>query len=233
MSLIAEIVSGSFVDFTAVDVSNFRVGTTLSDVLLGNVFTLAVSSAAVDHVTVESVAGHPELRWLIQTVPGTLTAAQLTALINPATASLKGAMSAAQFTQLNHFMVIETPVIDLTQTGATAFLVPALPAGLFPMAIILKGFLVSGAGTQTTSPTISFGQNSPTFNNWLTATAFSTATAQSNVPAPFITTNGATAPYLDLLANPPSANVTVAAVGTGGFAARAKLAAWVWFSTLT
>ena len=78
MSLTAEIVSGAYVDFTTLDVTKFPVGAEVTDVTTGGVFRLTVSAAVVDHAAVESVAGHPELRWLLQTVapvaPGGLPA---------------------------------------------------------------------------------------------------------------------------------------------------------------
>lgn len=64
MALLAEILSGSYVEFSKLDARSMHVGTTVTDVLLGNRFVLTVSSAAVDHATVETVLGHPELRWL-------------------------------------------------------------------------------------------------------------------------------------------------------------------------
>ena len=78
MSLVVEVPGRSFVALQSLDVSGFPVGGVVTDINSGGAFKLAVSSSAVDHTTVEAVFGHPELRWLLQTVapvaPGGLPA---------------------------------------------------------------------------------------------------------------------------------------------------------------
>lgn len=62
-----ELVSGSYIDLSLFPVSGVPVGYSVVDVLTGNPWNLAVSTATVDHTAVESVLGYPELRWLIAT----------------------------------------------------------------------------------------------------------------------------------------------------------------------
>jgi hypothetical protein len=78
MSLTVEVPGRSFVALSGLDVTDKPLGTTVTDAVSGGEFTLAASSASINHTTVETVSGHPELRWLLQTVapvvPGNLPA---------------------------------------------------------------------------------------------------------------------------------------------------------------
>lgn len=149
-----------------------------------------------------------------------------------ATPSANGLMSANLFAQTQNGAVFETPVIDLTQTGQTAFVMPAMP-GVYALAIRSLGFLITAAGTQSTAPTISIGNESTTFANLLASGAATTATAAAHVPALFFATTGVLAVQLLDLSNPIKLNVTVGAAGTGGFAATARFAIQLALVTLT
>jgi hypothetical protein len=69
--VIVELVRGRFVDLSQLDVTNYVVGATVTDVTDGGRYRLDESSATVDHSSVESVADQPSLRWIVQPSPVT------------------------------------------------------------------------------------------------------------------------------------------------------------------
>ena len=166
--------------------------------------------------------------------PVALTKTQLTTLINPATASLPGAMPAAYASGLP-VVCLQTAIIDLTATASGIAFLQNPPAGYYATPVIGNIVITSGAGTVSTSPTIKIGNNAGV-NNIITTTTPSTANIQAcitNTPptlATLIVAVGTTSATLLDAATPITATVT-GGTGTGGFALMGRLSILVALHT--
>lgn len=123
MSLTVEVPGRSFVALADLDVSGFPVGGVVTDIASGGAFKLAVSSATVDHTTVESVSGRPDLRWLLQTVapvaPGGLPAALFKSFCSVgADASVTPTHIAATGVKVGDSVVMVANVTDAADSAA-------------------------------------------------------------------------------------------------------------------
>jgi hypothetical protein len=69
VSILVTLARESTIELLDMDVTGLPVGTVVKDILTPNAYTLAVSSATVDHDNVESVSGDSSLRWLKGSYP--------------------------------------------------------------------------------------------------------------------------------------------------------------------
>lgn len=64
MPILQDISNDRYIDFKTIDVTNLNLGYQIIDQPTGNFWVLVASPATVDHTSVESVLGRPDLRWV-------------------------------------------------------------------------------------------------------------------------------------------------------------------------
>ena len=197
---------------------------------VGTPFTVAAGAIALSKLATQAnqtVAGNVSGG---AASPVALTATQLTALLNPATASLPGAMPAAYASGLP-IICMRTAIVDLTATASGIVFLQNPPSGNFAIPIGCWVEITSGAGTVSTSPTFKAGNNAGV-NNLIPTVTPSTANMQgtiTNTPptmAILSTPGGSTSATLVDTATPHTVTIT-GATGTGGFALSGRVTAFV------
>lgn len=120
-----------------------------------------------------------------------------------------------------------TPTLDLTQTVSGIELIPAKP-GHVPLVYLARWIIYSVTGTQTTPATHKAGNNTA-HTNIFASSSTNPSNANVNAAAPVSTAAGpVTVQPSNITPNAPVIfDLTSGAVGTGGFALRARLAAFV------
>ena len=122
--------------------------------------------------------------------------------------------------------IFQTPTLDLTKTYADVEIIPARP-GFVPFlasANLNRWLIESITGTQTTPPTIRAG-NDAGHSNFVTSTATTPSNAAVNAASPPSQITGPSAAAVTAKRFPGATvyfDLTSAAVGTGGYACRAK-----------
>ncbi len=160
--------------------------------------------------------------------PVALTATQLTALINPATPSLPGAMTAAQASTLLNAgagvgIFAHWADVDVTLTGATR-ITPTI-AGFAFVPIRAPVVVLSVTGTATTGLNASIGNNSAAYNNTIAGSTSLPTAASINLGAGAMT-SGAPAPTVIGAALPFFVNINVAVTGATACTIRYGLAGY-------
>jgi hypothetical protein len=118
----------------------------------------------------------------------------------------------------------DTPASDLAAlTSGVVIAIPSIP-GFYPRTTTAILYATSGAGTCTTGPTLSVGNNAAE-DNVAASTAMSAATVNAAIAAGFPSRlgsfgipTGTTTRQLANLSTPATLKITVAGAGTGGFA---------------
>ena len=119
---------------------------------------------------------------------------------------------------------VETPVFDWTVAADVAFSVlPAPPAGFYPVVVSIRTLLTQQAGTLTTSPTWQIGNNA-TFSNMIPSNTPNMTANIGQAPCLYAGASAGASGGLVLLdaTNPIKARITVGATGVG-FSAHGKV----------
>lgn len=123
-----------------------------------------------------------------------------------------------------------TPIIDFTATGTT-LVVPAV-AGYYPMLQGTRTYVTTTAGSISTNPTCSQGNNSPSYNNIgalattnvFTVGTFGTAAFTTGAPVQAAGIGGIIQPTVKSVAGAAVYfNIGTGATGTGGFQLKGRV----------
>lgn len=129
-----------------------------------------------------------------------------------------------EFGLFGSYKLYTTPILDFTQTGST-LVMPAIK-GYYPVLTTSRVWLTTTAGTLSTSPTTSLGNDATQANAYVAQTPNLSAGFTTGAP---VQINNVTSPVntslhnVDMNGAPLYFKITVGATGTGGFALQGRV----------